>query len=330
MGLFCRIIEPQLTAFEAGWLPEWRRGAVAQHLSGCERCREQWERQANLSALLRDHVPVAAEPPADLWARLQPQLAVRAAPVRRRPLWLAPVAGAGFCALLGVSYAARTGWLPLGAPIKEPVPVVLAARKFVPPVPATPAPRGKEIAAGIEKDVYIGVYGDRDPFEGQSTGIANATPNQPSGTPELDRLVKRNQAVVKNPPRKSHRVGPAPTWPRSGEGVATGDDYAQRMEAIAQQRREALRRKLMLKSQLALVPPRTSHNPLDTADVTPNTDLQNSGGGADAPPMIKNQQGAGRVAGRTMPDDMTGATSAANRPPTEAISLAAYQRGLFR
>lgn len=87
--LSCKRYAALLAPFAEEELPVTDRERVAAHVAACASCREAVETHRIMAALLSTHRPAAPEPAADLWSRIEAEIAsagqaaVRESPARR-------------------------------------------------------------------------------------------------------------------------------------------------------------------------------------------------------------------------------------------------------
>ena len=70
----CRRYAPLLTPYSEGYLDAPTRARIARHLDACPNCQAELSALSSLAALLRANPPVAAQPAADLWSKLEAQI----------------------------------------------------------------------------------------------------------------------------------------------------------------------------------------------------------------------------------------------------------------
>lgn len=165
----CPEVEPLLSSFVSGALPEAAERQVRDHLAGCAACRAAvLERDPSVLFLELRREPL----PADFWAGFQTRLRARLeAEGRPRASWLAWASDPGFRRLAYVAaplaMVLLIGTLILVRP-GGPVPVPVAERMPVLSAPSGPdAPPALEEVGSPSARVYrftVGPGGDENPI----------------------------------------------------------------------------------------------------------------------------------------------------------------------
>jgi hypothetical protein len=172
----CPEVEPLLSSFVSGALPEAAERQVRDHLAGCAACRA--------AALERDpsvlFLELRREPlPADFWAGFQTRLRARLeAEGRPRASWLAWASDPGFrrlayvaaplamVLLIGTLILVRPGG-PVPVPVAERMPVPAFDLKSLSDPPGPDAPPALEEVGSPSARVYrftVGSGGDETPI----------------------------------------------------------------------------------------------------------------------------------------------------------------------
>ncbi len=159
----CAKIQPRLTAYLDGELADEHGSVVRGHLRECAACREVARDEAALRDGLRELPPV--DPPPQMWAGIQAQLAAAEVADARKPAWrraLARLAPSQWVPslpqLAGASALAATAvvalYLRTHHPIDEAGPVAVApTASTAPPAPAKAAlPAGGDVTAELQAE----------------------------------------------------------------------------------------------------------------------------------------------------------------------------------
>lgn len=93
-NIACRRLAPLLARHAEGLLRDADAARVDAHLERCERCQSELDALIAVGLLLRAHPPTPAQPAADLWSRIEAEIAPAPtsspAPVRGRVHWWRP------------------------------------------------------------------------------------------------------------------------------------------------------------------------------------------------------------------------------------------------
>ena len=183
----CKRYAALLAPYSENALSERDGARVRAHLDACPACRAEMATLREISTLLRAHKPPAPEPAADLWGRIQAEIAPAPARVRPRPTgWRAglalPVAGLAAAAL--VVGAVVRPWAGPVSPVRDRSEAVTA------PTPADP----RVVAEGKPEALHA------SPAE-----TARPDPFRPmQGEPP------RNLAAAEREPAAPRRISPPP------------------------------------------------------------------------------------------------------------------------
>ena len=135
----CERNKKDLMAAALGGVPANRRAELNAHLAECAACRAEFERQRELLAAIDRGVAasVAAEPSADLAARIREHLGEQPAPATSwLSGWIPAAAGAMAVFVFVAVWLARRPHIAPG----NPAPVIAQVPPTVQPVPPVPSP----------------------------------------------------------------------------------------------------------------------------------------------------------------------------------------------